>query len=48
MQQYPQDLEKLVGRSRVARGKDILGTLCTEIHIRPDGTAEIAATCGRR
>lgn len=41
VQAYLENLETLLARDQVERGKDILASLGTEVVISPDGTAEI-------
>ncbi|MDP2959348.1 MAG: recombinase family protein, partial [Longimicrobiales bacterium] len=47
VQAYLEDLETLLARDQVARGKDILAALGTEILIHPDGRAEIRGDLGK-
>lgn len=41
VQAHLEDLERLLAGDQVARGKEILASLGTEVVIAPDGTAEI-------
>ncbi len=44
---YLEDLETLLARDQVERGKEILETLGTKILVSPDGTAEIRGDLGK-
>jgi site-specific DNA recombinase len=47
VQAHLEDLETLLARNQVGRGKDILAALGTEIAICPDGRAEIRGDLGK-
>jgi site-specific DNA recombinase len=47
VQTYLEDLENLLAGDQVARGKEILASLGTEVVISPDGTAEILGDLGK-